>query len=546
MKKRNFCLILFLMVVCFILPIGVNADEVGSAEELKSCLTSDGKICKLSANINDMSNIEVNGVTVTLDLNGYNIIFAESKRLNVKKGNFTIIGKGKISESVPHSGPVVIYGSINENDTNYTTVTYGKDVTLEGCYGSFISVNKDSNGVSHAYGVTVNINGTLIGKFDGNNEYGSGFYINGLIKDFKNAPVVNISSSAVLKGVGGGIYAAGYGVWNINGAKLVGEDYGAGIKTGKFNFNDATVTASGKKNDGTYNNNGINGTGAAIQIESNDSYAGNIEITINDGIYKSDNGNVIYHYKTSNTTKPANNALINFDIVGGLFTGGLEVYDDDNINISSGSFDVDVTKFVDDKSIVTKDNNTYIVSLNKQLTTDDEKIVFESKDALDNNYKLEVDLKDEDEVNKNSDIVSKFFEDNTKIKNLKLLSFFDINVVDKNNRVVSMENGDYTISLSLSDDMLIYDNYNVLYFTDDGNIADIIDAKIVDGKLVFNTSHLSTYGVVGYNNVELTNIENLNDTSNPNTYDGSMISMIITFVSLISLFGTIKVLENRK
>lgn len=544
MKKRNYSLMLFLMIFAIILPFGVKADEVSTADELNNCLASDGKTCKLTANINDMSTIDVNGGTVVLDLNGYNISFAKSKRLNIRKGNFTITGKGKISESVFSSGPVVIYGSINENDTNYTTVTFGKDVTLEGCYGSFISINKDSNGVSHAYGVTVNINGTLIGKFDGNKEYGSGFYINGLIKDFKNAPVVNISSSAVLKGVGGGIYAAGYGVWNINGAKLEGENYGAGIKTGKLNFNDATVTATGEKNSGTYNGDGINGTGAAIQIESNDSYAGNIEITINGGIYKSNNGNVIYHYKASKTTKSANNALVSLDIISGSFTGDLEVYDDDNITINGGSFSYDVTKFVDGMSILTKDNDAYIVSLNKKLETNDEKVIFESKDALNNSYKLIFTSKDEDELSKNNAKVSKVYEDNTKIKNLKLISLFDINVVDINNRVVPMENGDYTISLSLSDDMLMYDNYNVLYFDEDGNVGETIDAKIIDGKLVFSTSHLSSYGVVGYNNVGSTDITN--NTSNPNTFDGSMISMIITFVSLISLFGTIKVLENRK
>lgn len=544
MKKRNYSLMLFLMFFAIILPFGVKADEVSTADELNNCLASDGKTCKLTANINDMSTIDVNGGTVVLDLNGYNISFAKSKRLNIRKGNFTITGKGKISESVSSSGPVVIYGSINENDTNYTTVTFGKDVTLEGCYGSFISINKDSNGVSHAYGVTVNINGTLIGKFDGNKEYGSGFYINGFIKDFKNAPVVNISSSAVLKGVGGGIYAAGYGVWNINGAKLEGENYGAGIKTGKLNFNDATVTATGEKNSGTYNGDGINGTGAAIQIESNDLYAGNIEITINGGIYKSNNGNVIYHYKASKTTKSANNALVSLDIISGLFTGDLEVYDDDNITINSGSFSYDVTKFVDGMSILTKDNDAYIVSLNKKLETNDEKVIFESKDALNNSYKLIFTSKDEDELSKNNAKVSKVYEDNTKIKNLKLISLFDISVVDINNRVVPMENGDYTISLSLSDDMLMYDNYNVLYFDEDGNVGETIDAKIIDGKLVFSTSHLSSYGVVGYNNVGSTDITN--NTSNPNTFDGSMISMIITFVSLISLFGTIKVLENRK
>lgn len=251
MKKK----ILFLtaLISMFAFTCGVKAVEVKTAEELKTCLAKDGSVCTLSKSLENISTIDLAEVNATLDLNGNSITFAENKRLNIKKGNFIIKGKGKISESKPSTAPVVIYGSINKTDTNYTTVTIEKDVILEGKYGSFISLNKDSNNVSHAYGTTVNINGTLKGIKEGDS--GAGFYINGLLQDVENAPVININSSANLNGNGGAIYAAGYAVWNIKDANLNGKEYGVALKAGKFNFNNTKIENNGEKKEGTYNGN---------------------------------------------------------------------------------------------------------------------------------------------------------------------------------------------------------------------------------------------------------------------------------------------------
>ena len=61
-----------------------------------------------------------------------------------------------------------------------------------------------------------------------------------------------------------------------------------------------------------------------------------------------------------------------------------------------------------------------------------------------------------------------------------------------------VEDGKFTISLAIDESLRNFKNYKVIYLNEDGNIEEVIDAKLVDGKVVFTTTHLSTYGVIGY------------------------------------------------
>ena len=530
MKKK----LLFLVAALVLFVPSVMAAEVSTTEELKTCLAKDGNTCKLTKSLTDVPTLVLTDGTIVLDLNGNNITFAKSSRLNVKKGNLTITGEGKISESVPSTAPVTIYGSVDEKDTKYTTVTIEKNVILEGLYGSFISISNDSKGKSHAYGTTVNINGTLIGLKKGNYN-GAGFYINGSLQDTTNAPVINVNSSAKLEGKGGAIYGAGYAVWNINGAKLTGDSYGVGLKAGKFVLNNVSLETVGAKKDGTYNGNGINEAGAAIQIESNDDYAGEIEITINGGSYKSENGDVVYHYSAAKpgSTEAVKNSLLKLNIEKGTFTGGFTFLDDDKVLVTGGTFSTDVTKFVGDKYVVNKTGNTYTVVENKVLETTDEKVILESEEALNRNYYLEVTAKDEEVFKKTSEKVTEAYKDNKKVKDTTLIALYDINVVD-GRQVVPMEDGEFTISISIPESMQKFDTYKVFYIDNDGKIAETLDAKLENGKVVFTTTHLSTYGVLGYNNV----IE-----ENPKTSDINLPAMI--GLILTALFGATFALRKR-
>lgn len=536
MKKK----ILFLtaLISMFAFTCGVKAVEVKTAEELKTCLAKDGSVCTLSKSLENISTIDLAEVNATLDLNGNSITFAENKRLNIKKGNFIIKGKGKISESKPSTAPVVIYGSINKTDTNYTTVTIEKDVILEGKYGSFISLNKDSNNVSHAYGTTVNINGTLKGIKEGDS--GAGFYINGLLQDVENAPVININSSANLNGNGGAIYAAGYAVWNIKDANLNGKEYGVALKAGKFNFNNTKIENNGEKKEGTYNGNGVNPAGATFQIESNNSYIGKIEINIDGGTYKSVNGDVIYHYmaQKEGTTQKVNNSLTSLSIKNGTFNGEINLLGEDtkNVTITGGTFNTDVTKFVGNKYVVNKNGKTYAVVENKVLETTDEKVIFESAEAIRNDLVLNVTEKSEDEVKKGTEKVTEVYKDNKKVKEVKLINLYEINVLNGDGRVEKLEDGKFTIAIAIPESEQKYDAYKVVYFDEDGKLVETLDAKLENGKVVFTTTHLSTYGIVGYNNT-VTQGE-----KNPETSDMNL-ALILTTLGLASVGA---VLVSRK
>lgn len=533
MKKTK--LFLTALISMFAFTCGVKAVEVKTAEELKTCLVKDGSVCTLSKSLENISTIDLAEVNATLDLNGNSITFAENERLNIKKGNFIIKGKGKISESKPSTAPVVIYGSINKTDTNYTTVTIEKDVILEGYYGSFISLNKDSNKVSHAYGTTVNINGTLKGINEGDS--GAGFYINGLLQDVENAPVININSSANLNGNGGAIYAAGYAVWNIKDANLNGKEYGVALKAGKFNFNNTKIENNGEKKEGTYNGNGVDPAGATFQIESNNSYIGKIEINIDGGTYKSVNGDAIYHYmaQKEGTTEKVNNSLTSLSIKNGTFNGEINLLEEDtkNVTITGGTFNTDVTKFVGNKHIVNKNGNTYAVVENKVLETTDEKVIFESEEAIPNDFTLKVTEKTEDEIKKGTEKVTETYKDNKKVKEVKLINLYEIEILNGYDRVENLEDGKFTIAIAIPESEQKYDAYKVVYFDEDGKLVETLDAKLENGKVVFTTTHLSTYGIIGYNNVE---------TNNPNTSDMNL-ALILTILGLASVGA---VLVSRK
>ena len=113
-----------------------------------------------------------------------------------------------------------------------------------------------------------------------------------------------------------------------------------------------------------------------------------------------------------------------------------------------------------------------------------------------------------------------------------MIALYDINVVD-GRQVVPMEDGEFTISISIPESMQKFDTYKVFYIDNDGKIAETLDAKLENGKVVFTTTHLSTYGIIGYNNVE---------TNNPNTSDMNL-ALILTILGLASVGA---VLVSRK
>jgi len=168
----------------------------------------------------------------------------------------------------------MLIGSDDSTKENFSTVSVDSGIILEGWSGIFINhYNKTG------YGILVNMNGTINAVDDTTGGSGIGIYVNGNIQNQNNSPIINLGKTAKITSTGNGIYAAGYATYNINGAHIEGKESGLGIKSGNFNINNGTILGTGEdKTPTSGNNNGINPSGVAIQIESNSGYTGNIEL----------------------------------------------------------------------------------------------------------------------------------------------------------------------------------------------------------------------------------------------------------------------------
>ena len=120
-------------------------------------------------------------------------------------------------------------------------------------------------------------------------------------------------------------------------------------------------------------------------------------------------------------------------------------------------------------------------------------------------------------------------------KNVKFVA--DINVLDGNNNVVKISNTKMKIRIALPEDLKGYDKYEVVYIVND-EIKETLPATVENGYIVFETNHLSQYGIVGTNG---------GSGATPQTGDGSSILWLailcISGVGALTVFGISK---NRK
>lgn len=363
-------LIFSILLLVYILPISVNASanslaQVGDNyyDNLLDAISNAGPndtITLISDSKLD-NTLEINK-TININLNG-NDITAPERVFLVQGGTLNLTGKGTIKETSPNYGAIMVKGSTNRDDEKYSVVNISKDVTLEGWSGIFIT--HDNN---KSYGTEVNFAGTINAVDDTEGSEGIGIYVNGNIKDKHNSPVVNIQDGAKITSTGNGLYIAGYGTYNINKANISGVESGIGVKSGILNIDGATITGTGPDETPTQGyNDGIKASGTSIQIESNNGYAGNIEINIDDGRFVSNHSNVIYEY----IGKGTNSQVIALDVSGGTFisdankeviriTDSLKKYH--NSFISGGKYSSNPNEYLKPGYTTTLENGKYVVT----------------------------------------------------------------------------------------------------------------------------------------------------------------------------------------
>jgi len=302
---------------------------------------------------------------LTINLGGFDITGAVTV-FHVEGAEFTVKGNGTIKEAQPDFAAIFVRGSANSTDKNYSVVNVENGVTLQGWTGILVKGPKDDS--QYAYGVAINCNGTTINSvLDQAGGTGHGIYINGNVKNQENPVTINVVDTSITS-KGTGIYAGGYGVWNITNTTMKAPEMALGIKSGTIVLNNVVAEVNGPASKPQGNGNGITATGAAIQIEEHKSYAGKIHLTINSGKYASENNFAILEYTTS---EPGITFVEDIQINGGTFISGegkdvMTLSDSFKETITDGfikggTFSSDVQGYIAPYHVCEKEDSNYTV-----------------------------------------------------------------------------------------------------------------------------------------------------------------------------------------
>ena len=516
MKNFKKIVLTIMLGILVLLPSAVYAKtEVKSEEELKSAVKTDGEIV-LMDNITLSSGVTINGNDVVLNMNNNNITFEGSNYFFLVKGKLEITGSGVI-ESMSASGASTIYvgTSTDISAKNYSTLTVGKDVTINTTQWG-VTIWGDPKG----YGATVNFNGKINATGDG-----GAITITGNLKNdgkLENAPIINIGKTAVVKTTTDAVlYAAGIGVWNINGGVFEGKS-AIGIKTGKLVINDGTFTATGENKTGELYGNGIISTGSSIQIENNKGYAGNMEIVINGGIFNSNKGLSIYHYPPTDNQE---NALKSLVINGGNFNAKFELLDNDNVTIEYGKFANEIIRYLKNGYIQSKTDEVYSVSN-----------IIGSGAGLLINGKVNTDyVKPGEEVT---------------ISTMGSFELDSVEVVTSDNQKITVEDNKFVMPNKLVRvnakttqlyDILFEPNENVeMTFTTDGKEVESVKAG---AEVKFNYTPKAGYIVKKISLVNLDTNKEIEVKDNTFTMPGASVQMKVTLEKVANIIETSKPIE---
>ena len=438
----------------------------------------------------------------------------------------------------------------------------------------------------HAYygGTLILESGEIISKyapFSGNNKTGDmNFIING-------------GTLTALEGAA--IFMPGQGTLEINDGTLNG---GINIRMGQVTINGGTIINNNPKNtdpiEDYYKFSGNVWLSDAIAVlggtytSGNSEYGNSLNMTINGGTFESEIGNALTIYALGKVEQD-----LNLTINGGSFNGkgisvaietpetlelkGTEseiaeyskVNNDVKVVITDGSYSSNVESLVADGYKVVENNGLYTVQPNLVIATDDKDVTFESDEPISNDYKLVVEkeeLANEEAVMEsvNEQITTALEETKEELLDSKLVATYDISVKDSKDQVVKLENGNYAISIKVTEDQVKeYNAFKVVYINDEGEVAEILHAVLANGVITFETTHLSTYAIIGYNTVTLTEdgddvIGDGTDTPTtpetpseetpevPQTFDSLGTYVAAGIVSIIAIVGAVIYIKRKQ
>ncbi len=396
MKKILMTALVAVMVLALIPTVAFAATtEAGSASELATAITNagEGDIIELTADI-DIDGVAEMEITKNLkiDMKGYSIsgVPSDSRAFRVVGGDLTLdntsvtqskllVGTGETDEYLYEGIRIAGSGSatINANvsiETGCPVVVQGNGAAGSAqldVYGSVITSaclpTGDAYSAIQGRGNT-GMGGTIINIHDG-------------------AEVLNEYSMAM--------YIPQDGIVNVYGGTITGVAAAIGIKSGTLNISGGTIRATGEANIPTEGwSSGINGSGCAIQIESNDGYVGNVIVNITGGTISSDHGYAVYEYLDSENTDTevtsisiANATLQSATSSGMMISEELDAVSEERITIAeSVVFETasasEVTANADVSYIVVIPSSVDFGTINKGMDAQSKDFVVAVEDAL--------------------------------------------------------------------------------------------------------------------------------------------------------------------
>ena len=187
-------------------------------------------------------------------------------------------------------------------------------------------------------------------------------------------------------------------------------------------------------------------------------------------------------------------------------------------------------------------NITLYASWTKNAGTTEEPVK-ETVKEIESTGETKANIEFEKEINKNYKLDIQKVEVNTELANKNVKFIADINVLDGNN-IVKISDTKMKIKIALPEELKGYNKYEVVYILE-GKIKETLPAIIEEGYLVFETTHLSEYGVIAEN---IENEEGQTNTSNneekinnPKTGDNIGAVIALFTIATMGLVATIKI-----
>ena len=152
--------------------------------------------------------------------------------------------------------------------------------------------------------------------------------------------------------------------------------------------------------------------------------------------------------------------------------------------------------------------------------------------TVDSDNKLLYNYKLTDEIKETDILISKKEEVNETLASNDVLALYDISLYDADMNKKSVKNSSITVSVPIVGSLVGYDEYKVVYITDENVISDEkFDTTVSDEYIKFTTTHLSKYGIIG------TKKEEKVEEEEEETFDFSEVKPELRFNSVIASEG---------